>query len=106
MAQARSKLDVYPSTNYTIEASEAVPRTKDYSTAARLDRMRARFETKGTIRSVDAVLLMHAHNHPHVLLLQDVSNSTMRLPGGKVPSRGGGGRRSHTQAVQAPLSTR
>lgn len=34
-------------------------------------------------RSVDAVLLVHEHNHPHVLLLQ-MGSSFFRLPGGRL----------------------
>ena len=50
-------------------------------------------------RSVDGVLLVHEHNHPHVLLVQ-VGASFFKLPGGRLrpgedgegAGRGGTGR--------------
>jgi cleavage and polyadenylation specificity factor subunit 5 len=41
------------------------------------------FESEGLRRTVDAVLLAHVHNHPHVLLLQ-IGKTFHKLPGGKV----------------------
>ena len=43
---------------------------KDQSVAARFQRMRDDFEKQGMRRSVDAVLVVHEHGLPHVLLLQ------------------------------------
>ena len=33
--------------------------------------------------SVEAILLVHEHNHPHILLLQ-IGNSFFKLPGGRL----------------------
>jgi cleavage and polyadenylation specificity factor subunit 5 len=45
-------------------------------------RRRARFQREGTRRSVRAVVLVHSHEHPHVLLLQRKEDGALRLPGG------------------------
>jgi cleavage and polyadenylation specificity factor subunit 5 len=45
-------------------------------------RRRARFVREGTRRSVRAVVLVHSHEHPHVLLLQRKEDGALRLPGG------------------------
>jgi len=56
---------------------------KDTSVKARLKRMRKKFDEEGRRRSVEGVLLVHEHGHPHVLLLQ-IGNTFFKLPGGKV----------------------
>jgi cleavage and polyadenylation specificity factor subunit 5 len=42
----------------------------DTSVAARLARMKQNYEQEGIRRSVEGVMVVHQHNHPHVLLLQ------------------------------------
>ncbi len=42
-----------------------------------------RYKKEGVRRSVDAVLLVWEHNHPHVLLLQ-LGTSFFKLPGGRL----------------------
>lgn len=42
-----------------------------------------RYALEGIRRSVDAVLLVHAHNHPHILLLQ-LGSTFFKLPGGRL----------------------
>jgi 8-oxo-dGTP pyrophosphatase MutT (NUDIX family) len=43
-----------------------------------------RFDREGLRRSVGAVILVHAHGHPHVLLLQLGNSAYYQLPGGKL----------------------
>jgi cleavage and polyadenylation specificity factor subunit 5 len=85
MSSIRPKVDVHGHSNYVITEAESCRKHKDQTPAARLTRMKRRFETSGIIRSVEAVLLVHVHDHPHILLLEaHHGNATVyRLPGGK-----------------------
>ena len=42
-----------------------------------------RYKREGIRRSVEAVILVHDHNHPHVLLLQ-LGSAFFKLPGGRL----------------------
>ena len=42
-----------------------------------------RYRREGIRRSVEAVILVHDHNHPHVLLLQ-LGSAFFKLPGGRL----------------------
>ena len=85
MTTARPKIDVYPHSNYVHTQGGPSRKHQDQSPQAKLQRMKARFEAHGAIRSVEGVLLVHLHGHPHVLLLETTvgTNSVFRLPGGK-----------------------
>jgi cleavage and polyadenylation specificity factor subunit 5 len=50
---------------------------------ARFQRMREEFQSIGMRRSVEAVLLVHEHGLPHVLLLQ-LGTTFFKLPGGEL----------------------
>lgn len=67
---------LYPLSNYTFGTKEPMYE-KDRTVEARFNRMREDFEKFGMRRSVEAVLLVHEHNLPHVLLLQ-LGNCTGR----------------------------
>lgn len=69
----------YPLTNYTFGTKDALYE-RDSSVQARFQRMREEFTTMGMRRSVEAVLLVHEHNLPHVLLLQ-LGTTFFKLPG-------------------------
>eukprot|EP00126_Sphaerothecum_destruens_P008478 Sdes_comp20233_c0_seq3m13624 len=45
--------------------------------------MREEYEREGMRRNVEAVLVVHEHNHPHILLLQ-VNSNFFKLPGGEL----------------------
>jgi len=70
---------LYPLSNYTFGAKDPQPE-EDPSVAARLQRLKDEFETIGMRRTVEAVLLVHQHNHPHILTLQ-IGNTFFKLPG-------------------------
>ncbi|CAF1226070.1 unnamed protein product [Didymodactylos carnosus] len=72
----------YPLTNYTFGTKDALYE-RDSSVQARFQRMREEFQTMGMRRSVEAVLLVHEHNLPHVLLLQ-LGTTFFKLPGGEL----------------------
>jgi cleavage and polyadenylation specificity factor subunit 5 len=65
------------SANYTFGVKEAQPE-EDPSVSARLKRLANDFEEHGMRRSVEAVLVVHEHNHPHVLMLQ-IANAFFKL---------------------------
>eukprot|EP00270_Netrium_digitus_P008813 TRINITY_DN2653_c0_g1_i1.p1 TRINITY_DN2653_c0_g1~~TRINITY_DN2653_c0_g1_i1.p1 ORF type:complete len:223 (+),score=48.46 TRINITY_DN2653_c0_g1_i1:54-671(+) len=56
---------------------------KDSSVADRLARMKQNYMKEGMRTSVEGILLVHEHNHPHILLLQ-IGNTFFKLPGGRL----------------------
>jgi len=56
---------------------------KDANVIARLNRMREKYAEEGIRRTVDAVMLVMEHNHPHILLVQ-VNPHYFKLPGGVI----------------------
>eukprot|EP01113_Clastostelium_recurvatum_P020595 TRINITY_DN2436_c0_g2_i1.p1 TRINITY_DN2436_c0_g2~~TRINITY_DN2436_c0_g2_i1.p1 ORF type:complete len:209 (+),score=33.51 TRINITY_DN2436_c0_g2_i1:20-646(+) len=86
-------------TNYTFGTKEVLME-KDTSVASRMVRMKEMYEQEGMRRSVDGILIVHRHNHPHVLLLQ-IGNSFFKLPGGRLrPGEG------EIEGLQRKLSTK
>ncbi|KAE9554383.1 hypothetical protein FO519_002375 [Halicephalobus sp. NKZ332] len=75
-------VNLYPLTNYTFGQKEPQAE-RDSSVQARFQRMREEYEKIGMRRSVEAVLLVHEHSLPHVLLLQ-IGSSFFKLPGGEL----------------------
>lgn len=63
--------------NYTFGTKEAQPE-EDPSVAARLKRLENDYEKSGMRRTVEGVLVVHEHNHPHVLMLQ-IANAFFKL---------------------------
>lgn len=51
---------------------------KDTSVKERLKRMKRMYEHEGMRRSVDGILIVQQHGHPHVLLLQ-IGNTFFKL---------------------------
>ncbi|CAF0740335.1 unnamed protein product [Brachionus calyciflorus] len=75
-------INLYPLSNYTFGTKDPLYE-RDSSVINRFQRMRDEFQTIGMRRSVEAVLLVHEHNLPHVLLLQ-LGNTFFKLPGGEL----------------------
>lgn len=75
-------INLYPLENYTFGIKEA-QLEKDTSVPARLARMRYKYEREGLRRTVEGILLVHQHKHPHVLLLQ-IGNTFFKLAGGRL----------------------
>jgi len=73
---------LYPLNNYTFGTKENLYE-RDSSVPARFARMRDEFDKLGMRRSVEAVLLVHEHNLPHILLLQ-LGTTFFKLPGGEL----------------------
>ncbi|KAM0755728.1 cleavage and polyadenylation specific factor 5 [Meredithblackwellia eburnea MCA 4105] len=72
-------LKLYPLANYSFATKDPQPE-EDPSVNARLQRLQNDYETHGMRRTVEGLLVVHEHGHPHVLLLQ-VANAFFKLPG-------------------------
>ncbi|KAM0867661.1 hypothetical protein ACQ4PT_041848 [Festuca glaucescens] len=81
-ASSSSVVNVYPLANYTFGTKEP-KMEKDTSVADRLARMKVNYMKEGMRTSVEAILLVQEHNHPHILLLQ-IGNTFCKLPGGRL----------------------
>ncbi|ORX80343.1 cleavage and polyadenylation specific factor 5 [Anaeromyces robustus] len=79
MSISQSTVSLYSLDNYKFEVKESQPE-EDPSVAARLNRLQNEYEKEGIRRTVEGVLVVHEHNHPHVLLLQ-IANTFFKLPG-------------------------
>jgi len=78
----QTAVTVYPIANYNFGVK--APRVeKDKSVGDRLLRMRAKYLKEGQRRSVEGILLVQDHGHPHILLLQ-IGNTFYKLPGGRL----------------------
>ncbi|KAF7148117.1 hypothetical protein RHSIM_Rhsim03G0180400 [Rhododendron simsii] len=75
-------MNTYPLSNYTFGTKEP-KMEKDTSVADRLARMKLNYTKEGMRTSVEAILLVQEHNHPHILLLQ-IGNTFCKLPGGRL----------------------
>lgn len=55
---------------------------RDETRVDKIERLRNLFSTSGTVNSVRAIVLVHIHSHPHVLLLEKNSTKATVIPGG------------------------
>ncbi|KAI8611691.1 cleavage and polyadenylation specificity factor 25 kDa subunit [Chytriomyces sp. MP71] len=74
-----STAELHPLSGYSFGVKDAQT-DEDHSVVARMARLQTEFASFGMRRTVEAVLLVHEHGHPHVLMLQ-VANQYFRLPG-------------------------
>ena len=63
--------------NYQFGEKEMQPE-EDSSVPARLARLQREYISHGMRRTAEAVILVHEHNHPHILLFQ-IANSFYKL---------------------------
>ncbi|PPQ85778.1 hypothetical protein CVT25_002840 [Psilocybe cyanescens] len=74
---------LYPLSNFTFRqdrfTKEAQPE-EDPSVSARLQRLQNNYEDFGMRRTVEGILVVHDHGHPHILMLQ-IANAFFKLPG-------------------------
>jgi cleavage and polyadenylation specificity factor subunit 5 len=77
-------VNIYRLENYKFDTKEP-QHEKDKTVPTRLARMKEKYEKEGMRRSVEAVLLVHQHGHPHLLVLQIGNNvkGFFKLPGGR-----------------------
>ncbi len=69
--------NLYGLENYTFGEKEAM-HEKEQTPKARFDRLASEFQSIGMRRTVEAILLVHNHGHPHILLLQ-IGNNLFKL---------------------------
>jgi len=84
-------LDVYPLTSYTFGTKDAIydaatdvdvdSRGQPINLDKRFKVLKKEYQQKGMRRTVEAVIVVHEHNLPHLLLLQQ-GTSYFKLPGG------------------------
>ncbi|TPX72708.1 hypothetical protein SpCBS45565_g00249 [Spizellomyces sp. 'palustris'] len=80
MATARQPtITLHPLSSYTFGVKDPQPE-EDPSVAARLLRLQSEYQTQGMRITVEGVLVVHEHGHPHVLMLQ-IANTFFKLPG-------------------------
>ena len=77
LPQRVQAIHLYQLTNYTFGVKDP-QLEKDTSVDARLQRMKQKYEKEGIRRTVEGVLVVHRHGHPHVLLLK-IGNSFFKL---------------------------
>ncbi|KAF4622173.1 hypothetical protein D9613_009347 [Agrocybe pediades] len=68
---------LYPLSNFTFSTKEAQPE-EDPSVSARLQRLQNNYEDYGMRRTVEGILVVHDHGHPHILMLQ-IANAFFKL---------------------------
>ncbi|CAN1180576.1 Pre-mRNA cleavage factor Im 25 kDa subunit 2 [Linum perenne] len=78
MVVGSAVVNTYPLSSYTFGTKEP-KMEKDTSVADRLARMKLNYMKEGMRTSVEAILLVQEHNHPHILLLQ-IGNTFCKLP--------------------------
>jgi len=64
-----SSVRIYPLDNYSFGVQEYVGIDKNFH-RKRLEGLKESFAVRGMGKAVEAVTIVHLHNHPHVLLLQ------------------------------------
>ena len=62
---------------HVISTKEAQPE-EDPSVSARLQRLQNNYEDFGMRRTVEGILVVHDHGHPHILMLQ-IANAFFKL---------------------------
>ncbi|PWN45186.1 cleavage and polyadenylation specificity factor, 25 kDa subunit [Ceraceosorus guamensis] len=75
----QTTLTLHPLSSFTFTTKDSQPE-EDPSVAARLQRLQNNYEDMGMRRTVEAILVVHEHGHPHVLMLQ-IANAFFKLPG-------------------------
>mmetsp|Transcript_2119 Transcript_2119/g.7682 ORF Transcript_2119/g.7682 Transcript_2119/m.7682 type:complete len:197 (+) Transcript_2119:237-827(+) len=73
---------VYPVGNFKF-GTKAAKEVKYPTVDAQMERLQTKYQAEGPRRSVDAVLVVHQNNHPHILLLQ-AGPTYFKLPGGRL----------------------
>ncbi|KAK0187255.1 cleavage and polyadenylation specific factor 5 [Armillaria mellea] len=68
-------INLYPLSNFTIP-----------SVSARLQRLQNNYEDFGMRRTVEGILVVHDHGHPHILMLQ-IANAFFKLGASTTASR-------------------
>jgi cleavage and polyadenylation specificity factor subunit 5 len=71
---------LYPLDNYSFGTKPPLLE-KDATVKDRFDRMKKKYEKEGMKQTVEGILLVHNHGHPHILLMQ-IGSAFFKIPGG------------------------
>eukprot|EP00049_Salpingoeca_infusionum_P004600 m.81538 g.81538 ORF g.81538 m.81538 type:complete len:212 (+) comp12641_c0_seq1:177-812(+) len=77
------QLTIYPFANYTISTADGGTKKEQRSADARMTQLKSDYETYGLVRSVEVVMVVDIHGHPHVLVFQ-IGSKFYTLPGGQL----------------------
>lgn len=82
-------ISLNPLSGYSFGVKDPIPED-DPNLSQRMARLMSEYSKKGMRKTVEAVLLVHEHEHPHILMFQallilfKVANSFYKLPGGEL----------------------
>ncbi|KAG8215733.1 nucleotide hydrolase-domain-containing protein [Butyriboletus roseoflavus] len=75
-----SSLPPFDTVRLTFASTKEAQPEEDPSVSARLQRLQNNYEDFGMRRTVEGILVVHDHGHPHILMLQ-IANAFFKLPG-------------------------
>lgn len=78
---SRQSLTIYPLENYTFAVIDAPLKETEKSTKAKLEALEKDYALSGLAFSMETVIILHQHGHPHLLILQKDAETFM-LPSG------------------------
>jgi cleavage and polyadenylation specificity factor subunit 5 len=67
-----------PSSQLSYSSTKEAQPEEDPSVSARLQRLQNNYEDFGMRRTVEGILVVHDHGHPHILMLQ-IANAFFKL---------------------------
>lgn len=69
----QSSVTLYNISNYTFNTKEASSDLEHTVPSKQIDQLYQYYALKGTRTTVEAILMVHEHNHPNLLMLQNAS---------------------------------
>lgn len=69
ISSTRSPVRIYSLENYSFGAKDGSGISKNFF-KSKLENLKQSFAVSGMGKAVEAVLIVHLHDHPHVLLIQ------------------------------------
>lgn len=79
----QSSINLYSIGNYTFGTKEASLDLDHLTSSKQVDQLYTHYSTKGMKTSVEAILMVHDHHHPNLLMFQD-SSGQLSLPHGSL----------------------
>ncbi|MED6174533.1 Pre-mRNA cleavage factor Im subunit 2 [Stylosanthes scabra] len=84
MASPLPAVNTYSLSNYSYLTTKHPKIHKHTSHADPFDRMKLNYMKDGMRTSVEGILVVYERNHPHLLLLRQIENTSYKLPGGRL----------------------
>lgn len=79
----QSSLTLYNISNYTFNSKESLAELDHVPPSKQVDQLYQHYSAKGMKTSVEAVLMVHDHHHPNLLMVQN-SGGVLSLPHGSL----------------------